>query len=205
MSLIRFFWGLFNWSMFCCFGGDSGSSSSVTNQTSNIDRRVVNEAGAIGVTADNSTISVNVTDQGSVAAASEIATHAIDETAASFAQLLSSASDATRAQLQGFQSLVSAHSAEADTSERSRLQGFQSLLDAGKAQNDIEVRSLSDVLGLAKGVLSVESQQSAQTSDIVKTAAQSANTSAATLDLVKYIVVAAALVAGAFVFRGAAA
>jgi len=191
------------------FGGGSSSSSSTSNVVTNIDRRQVIDAGGAGISGDVSgSVTLNLTDNGAVAAASEVAQHALDDAASSFRDLLISAGDQARAQLQGFQSLVGAAAETADTSERARLQGFQSLLDTNKANLADVLGTARDSLGrlldLGQGVLNVESQQSSQTSDIVKTAAQSANTSAATIDLVKYIVVAAALVAGVFVFRKAA-
>lgn len=50
-------------------GGGGGSSSSSTNQTFNTDKRLITGESSIGVSADNSIVSITATDQGSIAEA----------------------------------------------------------------------------------------------------------------------------------------
>src|SRR5258705_16498 len=91
------------------FSGSSSSSSSTSNVVTNIDRRQVIDAGGAGISGDVAgSVTLNLTDNGAVAAASDVAQHALDDAAGSFRDLLSSAGDTVRAQLQGFQSLVGA-------------------------------------------------------------------------------------------------
>lgn len=53
--------------------GGGGSSSSSSSATSNIDKRLVTGQNSVGVSADNSTVTVQVLDGGAIAGALELA------------------------------------------------------------------------------------------------------------------------------------
>lgn len=57
--------------------GDSSSSSTSTNKTTNIDKRQVVSDNALGITSDSSTVNVTQLDQGAIKAAGDIAGSAL--------------------------------------------------------------------------------------------------------------------------------
>lgn len=77
----------------CSFGGDSSSSSSNSTTTTNVDKRQVVDAGGIGVSSDQSTVTVtnNALDAGIVNTALDVVKTNDATNGASFSQLLSMA------------------------------------------------------------------------------------------------------------------
>jgi hypothetical protein len=88
-KLHQYFMALF----ICSFGGDSSSSSSNSTTTTNVDKRQVVDAGGIGVSSDQSTVSVtnNSLDAGIVNTALDVVKSNDATNGASFSQLLSMA------------------------------------------------------------------------------------------------------------------
>lgn len=76
----------------CGGGGDSSSSSQANTSVQNIDRRQVNDGGAIGITSDGGTISIQTTDQGAVTDAIKLAQANAEQTTKQF-QALADAQD----------------------------------------------------------------------------------------------------------------
>lgn len=77
----------------CSFGGDSSSSSSNSTTTTNVDKRQVVDAGGIGVSSDQSTVTVtnNALDAGIVNTALDVVKTNDATQGASFSQLLTMA------------------------------------------------------------------------------------------------------------------
>jgi hypothetical protein len=80
MNTCKLFW---SWLMCCAaplyIGGDSGGNESKTdNSNTNIDKRLVTDADSVGVSADHSTVSLNLqkTDLGAITKAFDFATNA---------------------------------------------------------------------------------------------------------------------------------
>jgi hypothetical protein len=74
-------------------GGGGSSSSSSSQQTNNVDRRLVTDGGSVGVSADSSTVSVNVLDAGAIAAAFDFAKLSDQETGKTLNSVLGLARD----------------------------------------------------------------------------------------------------------------
>jgi hypothetical protein len=74
-------------------GGGGSSSSSSSQQTNNVDRRLVTDGGSVGVSADSSTVSVNVLDAGAIAAAFDFAKVSDQETGKTLNSVLGLARD----------------------------------------------------------------------------------------------------------------
>lgn len=121
----------------CSLGDRSSSSAQTSTATTNVDKRQVIDNGAMGITADNSTI--NMTDQGAVKAASQLADTALITNAGNFKTLLETAQvlskgalDALKANTTMAQSLTtSTQSAYADAA--SQATGNKNLVYASLA------------------------------------------------------------------------
>lgn len=70
----------------CSLGGSSSSSAATTTATTNTDKRLVVDNAATGITADNST--VNITDQGALKVAGNLANNALIKGSDNLALLL---------------------------------------------------------------------------------------------------------------------
>lgn len=57
----------------CSIGGSSKSSANSSQTTSNVDKRLVVDGGAIGISSDNGSVAVNVLDGGAIQAALALA------------------------------------------------------------------------------------------------------------------------------------
>lgn len=96
MNPLKLFWA---WLFFCITplyfnGSKSKSSSSTSNDNINIDKRLVTDGEAVGVSADNSTVSVykqttnNMSDLGSIEKAFKFATDAHNTVSDDFGKVL---------------------------------------------------------------------------------------------------------------------
>jgi hypothetical protein len=79
-------------------GGSSSSSSSNSTTTTNIDKRQVNDNGAVGVTSDSSTVNVSVLDNGAIDKAIDLAKSGTTGAYQGISELLGFAKDVIKLQ-----------------------------------------------------------------------------------------------------------
>ena len=103
-----------------CGGGGGSSSSSTSNATTtnNTDKRLVVDGGSYGVSADNSSVSIQTSDMGAIQGAGQIALASLNTNSNNFDHLLSTADHLLTQQQKGIESASSLTKSLAGTAQQ---------------------------------------------------------------------------------------